>query len=174
MKALVKHTARCQIISAGPFDHFCSLFVSTKRTTGAHLVLLACFENLNFCILIIRTGREKPEECGLFSRIPFFKCIVPASFSWFRCSVGRLLESTFFHISSSASFSTGPCHSLLHPSKLTRLLGSPETQHLTDLPTVSLPQITPSLPALKTPLSIYLSYLSHNLRVSLHFSLYPC
>lgn len=91
---------------------------------------------------------------------------------WSRCSVGRLLESTFSPTSSSASFSTGSCHSLLHPSKLTRLSGSPETQHLTDLPTVSPPQITPSLSAHKTPLSIHPSCLSHNLHVSLHFSLY--
>lgn len=85
--------------------------------------------------------------------------------------MGRLLESTFSPTSSSASFSTGPCHSLLHPPKLMRLSGSPETQHLTDLPTVS-PQITPSLSAHKTPLSIHPSCLSHNLHVSLHFSLY--
>lgn len=52
------------------------------------------------------------------------------------------------------------CVSLfLHFAKLTRLLGSPETQHLTDLPTVSPSQIIPSLSALITLLSVCLPYL---------------
>lgn len=130
------------------------------------------------CILIIHGcalthGQE--ESGGVWTLFLWihFKCII-ACFVFF-LGQGALwdicLKASFPPTSSSASFSTGPCHSLLHPSKLTRLLGSPETHHLTDLPTVSPPQFTPSLSALKTPLSICPA---HNLRVSLHFSLHAC
>lgn len=64
---------------------------------------------------------------------------------------------------------TGLCQSLLHLAKLTRLLGSPEIRHLTDLPTVSPPQVTPSLSALMT-LSLC-SYLCFCRYVPLHVSL---
>lgn len=102
------------------------------------------------CAFDVRAERNR-RSVDSFQRILFY---VSSRFSFFLGpgALGRLLESTLSPTSSSASFSTGPCHSLLHPSKLTRLLGSPGTRHLTDLPTVSPPHITPSLSALKTPL----------------------
>lgn len=62
------------------------------------------------------------------------------------------------------------CLSLLHLAKLRRLLGSPETQHLTDLPTVSPRQITPSLSALITLLLLCLLHLISHHYVSLHLT----
>lgn len=63
------------------------------------------------------------------------------------------------------------CLSLLHLAKLRRLLGSPETQHLTDLPTVSPRQITPSLSALMTLLLLSVSYISSLITMFLYISL---
>lgn len=58
-----------------------------------------------------------------------------------------LLPHRFSFLPAAASPSTGLYQPLLHLAKLTGLLGSPETRHLTDLLTVSPPQITPSLSA---------------------------
>lgn len=72
------------------------------------------------------------------------------------CLVGSTQVSPFFLLFCCNLRSTGPCQSVLHLAKLTRLLGSPETWHLADLLTVSPPQITPSLSALTTPLNLFL------------------
>lgn len=68
-----------------------------------------------------------------------------------------LLPSRSLLICCSLPFHQSVCHWLLHLAKLTRLLGSLETRHLTDLPTVSLPQITPTVSALIT-LCVCLSF----------------
>lgn len=71
----------------------------------------------------------------------------------YRSVVGYLVKSPhvaptpFFSVPAATSPSTGLYQSLLHLAKLTGLLGSPETRHLTDLLTVSPLQITPSLSA---------------------------
>lgn len=72
----------------------------------------------------------------------------------YRCIVGCLVESTRLAWTPATSCVYSNLPPLrLHLAKLTRLLGSPETWHLTDLPTVSPPQITPFLLALITLLS---------------------
>lgn len=65
----------------------------------------------------------------------------------------KALELLLSSVPATTSSSSGLCQSLLHLAKLTGLLGSPKTRHLTDLPTVSPPQITPSPSAHITSLS---------------------
>lgn len=120
-------------------------------------------------------GKINWRRIDSFEQIVLFLSFVLAdsvSFSRpYRCAVGCL---SFSSLSAATPHSPGLCQSLLHLSKLTRLLGSPETQHLADIPTVSPPQITPSLSALITLPSPSVSPISSFITTFFYVLLYSC
>lgn len=128
-----------------------------RRAKVSHISILLCIVTLR------HTVRQKRSNCRIF---PVFLHCSSEEPLLLHCGGAGLKTCTPTPAPSSVCHNLPPL--LLHLAKLTRLLGSPETRHLADLPTVT-PTTNHSL-----PVSTYNSSVSPSLLSSPCFSTFLC